>query len=366
MKSALKIIAVFAVAAVVAGCGEDKTEAPERIRAIKPYYVVEPAGGDVRRYSGAIAAANTSALSFSVSGTVASVDVNQGDSVIEGQVLATLDPEPFNLNLDAARSELASAQADFENARAELDRQRQLYERDWVAKAAYDKARAAYEASEGKLNLARSRLGLAERDVSHTKLRAPFDGVISVRSTDPFVEVKGGDPVLRVDSEGVFEVDVAIPDAVVGRIAIGAPVAIDVTTIPGCGCTGRIIEIGAEAGAANAVPGTIAILTGADGLLPGMAAEVSIVLSEESGLSGFMAPIVAIAPGDETAAGTAGYVFKYDADAGVVRKSAVRGERGGVDGNLVAVEEGLAAGDIIAAAGVSFLRDGQRVKLMGE
>ena len=77
----------------------------------------------------------------------------------------------------------------------------------------------------------------------------------------------------------------------------------------------------------------------------------------------FAANLVAdIAPGDADARG---YVFKYDAANGVVRKTPIRGA-GAVSDNLIEITEGLEAGDIIAAAGVNFLRDGQRVKLLGE
>ena len=353
---------VLGALALLAGCEEAPPETAERVRAIKPYYVAEPAGGQVRRYSGTVAATNTSALSFAVSGTVQSVEVNKGDRVTQGQVLATLDPEPFELDVAAARSEQAAARAEYENARVQLDRQRQLYERQWVAKAAYDQAVAAFDAAEGRLNLARSRLGLAERDLANARLAAPFDGVVALRAVEPFVEIQRGQSVFQLDSEGAFEVDLSIPDSIVGRLSIGAPVTIEARTVPGCGCTGRITEIGSTAGAANAVPVTAAILEGADGLLPGMAVEASVVLADDGAAQGFLVPLVAIAPGDEAAQG---YVFKYDPQEGVVRKTPVRGP-GAVKENMVGVAEGVAAGDIIAAAGVSFLRDGQRVTLMGK
>ncbi|MEM9682370.1 MAG: efflux RND transporter periplasmic adaptor subunit [Pseudomonadota bacterium] len=347
---------------LLAGCGEEPPQEEERVRAIKPYYVIEPAGGDVRRFSGTIVAAETSALSFSYAGTVQTVDVTQGDRVVKGQVLATLDPEPFDLDVQAAESELASAKAEFQNATAELDRQRQLFDRGWVAKAAYDKAVTAYESAEGTLSLMRSRLGIAERDRTNAKLTAPFDGVIAARDVEPFVEVSPGQTVFQLDSDGAFEVNLSVPDKVVRRLAIGAPLAIDVRTVPGCGCTGRISEIGAASSEANAVSVTGAVLQGASGLLSGMAAEVGVQLASDGGPSGLLVPLVAIAAGDEAARG---YVFKYDADEGVVRKTPIKGS-GSIDGNLVAVTEGVDAGDIVAAAGVSFLRDGQRVKLMGE
>lgn len=356
------ILVAVSTALLLTACDDAPPEQAERVRAIKPYYVTEPAGGDVRRYSGTVSAANTSALSFAVGGTVQTVTVNQGDRVTEGQVLATLDAKPFELDVQAQQSQEATAQAEFDNRRVELDRQRQLFERGWVARAAYDQAVAAFEASEGNLNLARSRLGLAERDLANTQLTAPFDGVISARSVEPFVEVQRGQTVFQLDSAGAFEVDLSVPDTMVRRLSLGAPVSIEAATVPGCGCNGRITEIGAEAGAANAVPVTAAITGSPSGLLPGMAVEASVILADDGGPRGFLVPLVAIAEGDESARG---YVFKFDPQAGVVRRTPVHGD-GSVSGNLVSIDEGVEAGDIIAAAGVSFLRDGQRVKLMGE
>lgn len=350
-------------AAALAACDDAAPTADaERIRAIKPYYVTEPAGGEVRRYSGTIAAADTSALSFAVAGTVQTVDVNQGDRVFEGQLLATLDTEPFDLSVQAARAEVASAQARFEQSSNELGRQRDLFDRGWVARAALDQAQANYDAAQGDLNLTRSRLGIAERDVANAGLTAPFDGFISAVNVDAFVEVQRGEPVFQIDAAGALEVDLSIPDTIVGRLTIGAPVSFAVNSISGCGCGGRITEIGTAAGAANAVSVTAALTDSPGGLLPGMAVEASVTFAEADGLDGFLVPVVAIVEGDENAAG---YVFKFDPDEGVVRKVPVA-DGATVSGNLVGISQGVSAGDIVAAAGVSFLRDGQRVKLLGQ
>ncbi|MEM6490582.1 MAG: efflux RND transporter periplasmic adaptor subunit, partial [Pseudomonadota bacterium] len=175
-------------ALVLAGCDDAAEVAEERVRAIKPYTVVEPTGGAIRRYSGAIAAANSSALSFPVAGTVATVLVENGDRVAAGQPLATLDATPFDLTVQAARSELASARADAEEKLADFDRKRTLFSQGWVTKAALDSARAASGSAQGQLSLLSARLGIAERDRAKATLAAPFDGVISLRDVDPFVE----------------------------------------------------------------------------------------------------------------------------------------------------------------------------------
>lgn len=347
---------------VLVGCEEEVAEPIERVRAIKPFTVTDPAGGTIRRYPGEIMSAESSALSFAVGGTVSTVEVNQGDRVTVGQVLATLETKSFDLDIEAARSDLEAAEAKYREAQLELERKSELYKKEWVAKAALDTSIAAAEAARGSVEAARSRLGQAERNLAKTQLAAPYDGVISEREVDPFNEVPAGNPVFGINADDGMEVAFSVTDVVVERIAPGLPVEVTVTTVDGCGCEGRITEIGSTAGAANAVDVVAALTTAPDALLPGMSAEIEMTLSGgDDGPSGYLVPLIAIAPGDQEAGG---YVFKYDPDAGAVSKVAVSGSEG--RDNMIAVTEGVEAGDILAVAGVSFLRNGQKVTLLGE
>ena len=92
---------------------------------------------------------------------------------------------------------------------------------------------------------------------------------------------------------------------------------------------------------------------------PGMTAEVSLILAEEGRPTGYLIPLQAILPGEKAGQG---YVFVYDAVASTVKKVPVRCR--GNEKNLMVIEEGLAEGDIIATAGVSFLVDGMKVRLL--
>ena len=80
---------------------------------------------------------------------------------------------------------------------------------------------------------------------------------------------------------------------------------------------------------------------------------INFTFSEESEESGYLVPLSAIAPGEET---RQGYIFIYEPQTSTVRKTRVRARD--VRENLVIIREGLDAGDIIAVAGVSFLYDG--------
>jgi multidrug efflux pump subunit AcrA (membrane-fusion protein) len=90
-----------------------------------------------------------------------------------------------------------------------------------------------------------------------------------------------------------------------------------------------------------------------------MTAEVSLVLKGDSQIAGYLVPAQAILPAKDV---RQGYAFVYDPETSTVRKTLVRFL--GPERNMAIVSEGLSAGDIIAVAGVSFLADGMKVKLL--
>jgi RND family efflux transporter MFP subunit len=361
-KTIAGLLSVPVVLVAVSGCEEEAARTVERIRAIKPFTVTEPAAGIVRRYTGKIEAAEKSSLSFAVSGTVAKVMVAAGDRVKRDQVLARLDTKTFDLDLRSAQAELRSSQAKLAEARQEQKRKSQLFKKGWVTKAAYDTAVAKAVSAQGAVDSARSQMGRAQRDITKTRLVAPFNGAISKREVEPFTEIKAGSTVFEIDASGSREIRFSVPDAIVSKLSISLPVQIGVTTLSDCGCSGHITEIGSASGPANAVDVIAALTSSPPTLLPGMSADVQLSLSDSNtGSSGYLVPLSTIAPSAQPGKG---YVFKFDRSAGIVRKVRITGREGRE--NLVQVIEGVSAGDILAAAGVSFLRDGQKVKLLGE
>lgn len=362
MRAVALAIGSIVAAVIVTGCEEPPAKKAERVRAIKPFTVSEPANGVVRRYSGKIAAAETSALSFAVSGTVAKVNAAAGDKVTRGQVLALLDTKTFDLDLQAAQSELRSAQA--KQAEAQLDRKRKsdLFKKGWVTKAAFDSAEAKAISARSAVETARSQLGRARRDLGKSRLVAPYDGTIAKRDVEPFAEVKAGATLFEINASGGMEMQFSVPDSIVRRLTIGLPVAVTVSTLNDCGCMAHVTEIGSASGTGNAVNVTAALVSSPKSLLPGMAGEVRLTLAnDDAATSGYLVPLSTVAPADRAGEG---YVFKYDRKAGQVRKTPITGREG--RDNMIQVTEGVAAGDILAAAGVTFLRDGQKVRLLGE
>ena len=92
-----------------------------------------------------------------------------------------------------------------------------------------------------------------------------------------------------------------------------------------------------------------------------MTAEVTLSMEDDKKILGYRIPIQAILPSKGVGEG---FAFVYDPQTSTVRKTPIKAA--GNDQNMVIITEGLSAGDIIAVAGVSFLADGMKVKLLEE
>ena len=96
-------------------------------------------------------------------------------------------------------------------------------------------------------------------------------------------------------------------------------------------------------------------------MLKSVAAEVTLLLGDNEENATYLVPLGAISPGS----GDSGnFVFVYDPETSTLKRTAI--EDGGIRDSDVVVTSGLKAGDIIAVAGVSFLRDGQKVRLLAQ
>jgi len=358
-KQTLKqMIGMLCIALALTACKE-KTEIMEEIRAIKTITVSEQAAEQIRKLSGLVAAVDSSGLSFQVGGQVESVEVDIGDRVKKNQVLAVLDPEPYQLEVDAVGAELVKARANVVNTKSEYDRQQRVYEQGAGAKSDLDSAEYNYRAARSAVDYQIARLDQANRNLRKTKLLSPYDGTIAWRAVNPHEEVKVGQKVFEIDAKGAMEVQLAVPETTIDRIHIDDPATITFPTLPGESAKGRISFIGSAAVKANAFPVKVELIDPNEKVKPGMTAEANLSMKDENQQPGYLVPLQALLPAPEA---NRGYAFVYDPETSTVKKTAVRSR--GSEQKKAIVYEGLAAGDIIAVAGVSFLADGMKVKLI--
>ena len=359
----IRVLSLGVIFPLFSACSEPPPPPVETIRAIRSITVSEPASGKMRRFSGVVEAADTSNISFEVPGNVQTVNVAVGERVAKGQALAVLDDRTFRLNVEAAETGVASAEVAVSDALNNLQRQQRIaaQDRGAITERSMEQAEAAYASARQNLSYSTSRLNLAKRDLERTTLYAPFDGVIAERHVDPFEEVNRGQKLFVLYVEGVMEAAISIPESEIDQVFLGLHSEVRFPAIAGQINKGIVNEISTVAGTANAFPVRVAIEADADNarIRPGITAEVVLLLGGDDGEESYLIPVGALSPGG---ADGANYVFVYDVESSTVTRTAIEDE--GIRDSAVVVTSGLKAGDIIAVAGVSFLRDGQKVRLM--
>jgi len=359
-RKCIRVVLLLCILSALTACKE-KTEIIEVVRAIKTFEVREQPTELVRKYSGLVAAVDSSGLSFEVGGQVNTVNVDIGDRVQKGQVLAELDPEPFQLQLDAAVAELRKARDNVSKTKAEYERQKRIYEQGAGAERFVEVSEYNFKAARSAVNFQVAKLDLARRDLRKTKLIAPYDGTIAWRQVQPNEEVRAGQKIFEINATGEMEVQLAVPETTIDRIHIDDAAAVTFPTLPENAARGRISYIGSAAVKANAFPVKVLLIDPDAKVKPGMTAEASLAIKDDRRQPGYLVPLQALLP---TAEPNQAHAFVYDAETSTVKKTVVR--TASTQNKRIIVSEGLAAGDVIAMAGVSFLADGMEVKLLKE
>ncbi len=355
--SALPIVLLFSA------CADEPTQNIERVKGLRAVLVESTTRFVERRYPSVIAPHDETRLALEVGGQLQKIDLEEGQTVQRDEVLLSLDPSTFQLHVQEAEAGLDQARAVHRNAQADFKRQAELWAKRVIPRSGYEDAEAELATAGARLDQAQKRLEIAADNLRKTELRAPFDGVIASVEVDSYATVAGGQRTLTLYAENAFETAFTVPSTVINSLAIGQPVRIRLADLQGAQFEGRITEIGSRATEVSAFP-VVAVLEGASAeIKAGMSADVVVDLALPQGGEGFLIPITSFVAFDELdLEQTSATVFVYNAQTGTVHRRPV--EVTEVRENSVVVQSGLTSGEWVASAGVSYLREGQRVKLL--
>jgi membrane fusion protein, multidrug efflux system len=208
-------------------------------------------------YSGEFRSEGMSQLSADVAGRVIALGAHLGDEVTRGQVLAEIDPVPFQQRVREAQAAVQMATASLEearvqvrNLRADLVRKQPLLDRQMISEREVENLESQISSAEQRVAVAeatieqnRARLTAAQQDLRNTKIVAPYDGKIAERFVDQGTFVSPNQPVFRIVDEGDIYLTVRIPERDAGRISMGQAVTLRVTAMGGVELPGKISRI---------------------------------------------------------------------------------------------------------------------------
>jgi RND family efflux transporter MFP subunit len=340
------------------------TAADQVVRGLRVYKVSAYTENRVRRFPSVLQPAELSALSFEIGGQLKAVNLEVGQKVRLGDVLMEIDPRSLEAQVGQAQAAADQGQAQLSNAEAEFARKDTLAKKGFATQAALDQARATLLSTRAQLEQARRQLDLAKHNLDRSKLLAPFSGTIAGVDVKSFAQVAPGQVVVTLYSDESLEMSFTVPATVFQDLKVGQPAKVEVADQPNLVLTGAIAELGSRAEQVSAFPVVVRLRKEAPNLNPGMSVEVSLELPLTGGGSGYLVPLTVLAPeGGKDLQGAAA-VFLYDRATSTVRRHRVT--LGGVRDNKLVVTEGLAPGDLVASAGVSYLSEGEKVKLLPE
>jgi len=342
----------------LAGCSnETAAREEEAVRPVK-VAVIEPGSRQrILRYSGVVKSRIESAIGFRVAGKVVERVANAGDRFAVGDVIARLDDTDLKLAEDSARASVTSARTRRDVASANLDRAKPLLAQGFLSKAAYDVRQNEFDAAAAALGTSQAQLNQATNAVGYATLVADKPGIVTAVFAEPGQVLSAGQPALTLAVAGETEIAIAVPEQDAGLLSVGQPAKVAIWSGPGVSIVGHIREIAGQADAASRTYAVrVAVSTPPDVVRLGMTATVTFGVSDEAAT--LIVPLTAMTESGGTQA-----VFVVDRASKLVRKTPVTVR--GVAEQGVRIGSGLEAGDMVVSAGVQFLRDGMRVRLMG-
>lgn len=237
------IVLILSLLPVLLGCGRKEVVDEEPSAAAPPPPAAAPAAvplavPTLRRggWLGVILSTEAVDVTADSQGRLAGVYVQIGDTVRQGDRLASLDPRIVAQDLEMARSGLRASEADAGRAAAELseaqarwDRRRnnpEIFSKEDLSESELrvTTARSSLEVAQARVQEQRARVRQLQTSVGQTDIRAPFDGRVAERFADPGAQVGPGTPVVRLISGGDLQVRAAVPPDDARQLSVGSAV----------------------------------------------------------------------------------------------------------------------------------------------
>ncbi len=332
----------------LAGCNQqvEQEVADQSVRPARIFTVTSDSLELKHEFVGQVEAAQTIDMTFRVPGPLVELPVLEGQTIEAGALIAAIDDTDYVLAHREARVQL-------DLARQDLNRKQQLLSERGISRSLVDDARALYD-------LRQVALEKAGENLARTRLTAPFQAYVARRFTDNHVNVRVGDPIVRLMDLNKLFVVMNIPENLVATTTPERLISAQ-ARFPFLPEQPFDLAIHENRGESSAVAQTFEVTMimerPADlNILPGMTATVEITLSSPDVGAGLQIPTSALVSDPEKNY----FVWVYDPESNLVSKRPV--SIGPATGTGITVLAGLRSGEMIVASGASALQPGMKVR----
>jgi HlyD family secretion protein len=197
--------------------------------------------------TGTVSAVTTVQVGSQVSGVIARLYADFNSRVQKGQLLAELDPTPFEAQVEQRRADLTRAQVQTEDAKIKYDRQRRLMEGGLTSQAEVDAAESQWKAARAQVAQAQAALSQVLTNLRYTKIHSPIEGVVVDRQYDVGQTVAASfqAPTLFQIAQDLtrMQVQADVDQSDIGRVQVGHVARFTVDAYPDEEFRGRISQI---------------------------------------------------------------------------------------------------------------------------
>ncbi len=303
-------------------------------------------------------------------GRLMSVNVQLGDPVRRGQVLAKIEDREIveqvsqaEASQQVSKATIRQREADLKVAEVNFARSKNLFERQLLAKQALDDAESRYLAAEAQIDLSKAQLMQAEArlqelkiNLQNTSVTSPVDGFVGKRNVDPGAMVSQNTPIASVVDISKLKMVVNVVEKDIRLVTVGDSGDVDVDAYPGEKFRGRIARVAPVLDPATRTATMEIEIANADKRLkPGMYARVSLTVEERKGT--LVAPKSAVVDFESKRG-----VWMPNADN---RARFVAVELGIEDAERIEIKSGLKEGDQIVTTGATAVRNNDQLVIAG-
>ena len=250
----------FACVVALSGCSNERTaqaEAPEALTGVATIVAQKTTIPDWLDAVGTVEAAQTSMVASQMMGAIVQINAREGDRVQKGQVLAVIDDSQpraalaqATAALNAAKNQVIAANSQFALAEATLNRYQQLYATKSVSPQEFDEIRARYQSAAAGRDMAQAgeaqanaALAQARTAFSYTRIRAPFDGVITEKKADLGTLAAPGMPIFTVEDTRHYRLEATLDESDIALARLGQSVPVTLDALGNAQLSGRVVQI---------------------------------------------------------------------------------------------------------------------------